>query len=80
MTYYRNVGAPFTSEFGYDVGKGDILLPTDADLARRWYKLRAVGIQDVPPEVRTKYEKGYKASKKSKADEAPEDANAEQGG
>lgn len=48
--FYRNTGAPFTSEVGQKVRTGQVFEPTDMDLAQRGFKLQetedAVGTVD----------------------------------
>lgn len=40
---YRNVGAPFVATDGRRIARGEVFVPAPADLARRRYKLHAVG-------------------------------------
>lgn len=47
--YYRNTGAPFTSELGVHVKTGQVFEPTDLDLARRSYKLSPVEENQTTP-------------------------------
>jgi hypothetical protein len=53
MIQYRNDGAPFTAADGRRIQRGQIFVPAPSDLARRRYKLRAVGHVAHAPEVST---------------------------
>jgi len=50
---YRNDGSPFTASSGERIERGRVFVPSPDDLARRRYKLRAVGHVAHAPEVST---------------------------